>query len=149
MLFVCGFCVTHLHAAFFLFSVFRRMVTCSTMLFLTFLTCQSIRTTNRFEKSSWNFWVRLHQRARSVYLSHVIGVAPPTSPFEEEHHQTSIGFNPFGVSLATPMKELLRPSASLSCLGDPMPSTVPASTSIFPHSHIDALCRFGPCVPRA
>ena len=71
--------------------------------------------------------------------SHVIGVAPPTSPSCEEHHQTPIGFNPFGVSLATPMKELQRPSASLSCLGDPMPSTVPASKSI---SHIPFMMFF-------
>ena len=74
-----------------------------------------------------------------MYLSHVIGVAPPTSPSEEEHHQTSIGFNPFGASLATPMKEMQRPSASPSCLGDPMPSTVPASTSI---SHIPTMMFF-------
>ena len=60
----------------------------------------------------------------------MIGVAPPTSPSDEEHHQTPIGFNPLGVSLATPMKELLRPSASPSCLGNPKPSTVPASASI-------------------
>ena len=74
-----------------------------------------------------------------MYSSHVIGVAPPTSPSDEEHHQTPIGFNPFGVSLATPRKELQRPSASPSCLGDPVPSTVPASTSI---SHIPTMMFF-------
>ena len=76
-----------------LFSVFRRMVTCSTMFFLT---RQSIRTTNRLERSSWTFLLfRSHQRARSSYHHHVIGVAPPTSPSDEEHHQTPMGFNPF------------------------------------------------------
>ena len=85
------------------------------------------------KKTPGNFLFRSHQRTRSLYPSRVIEVAPPTSPSDGEHHQTPIGFNPFGVSLATPMKELLRPSASPSCYGYPMPSTVPASASI---SHI-------------
>ena len=76
------------------------------------------------------FLFRSHQRPRSLHHPHVIGVAPPTSPSDEEHHQTPMGFNSFGASLATPKKELLRPSASPSCLGHPMPSTVPASASI-------------------
>ena len=43
-------CVTTFLCSGWLFSVFRRMATCSTMFFLT---CQSIRTTDRLLKSSW------------------------------------------------------------------------------------------------
>ena len=111
-----------------LFSVFRRMVTCSTRFFLT---CQPIRTTIRLENSSWQMLLSITP-ASTVCVSFSRDWMSPmwcVTCHTNERAAETIGI------------------AILSCRSDAIHCS--CFDIHLPHSHNDALCRFGPCTPRA
>ena len=142
VLFVCGFCATSL----------QRFVILSVLanghLFHDVLSDMSLNPDHKsfVTQVPGYFLFRSHQRTWSLYPSRVIGVAPPTSPSDEEHHQTPIGFNPFGVSLAT--HEGAAKTISIAILSWKSNAINCSCFGIhLPHCHNEVLCRFGPCTP--
>ena len=120
-----GLCDTSLCSGW-VFSVFRRMVTCSTRFFLT---CQSIRTTIRLENSSWKMLLSITP-ASTVCVSFSRDWMSPM--WCVTCHTNGRAAETIGIAILSWRSDAIH----CSCFDIHLP-----------HSHTDVLCRFGPCTP--